>query len=358
MRRCRGGERVSRVFASIALGLIISWSAARLSGSAALDLPAKLTDQEFWRLIEELSEPERAFDGDNLVSNEGGMVRPDLVAQITPGRVFLGVGPDQNFTYLAAIRPPMAFVIDIRRANLHLHLMYKALFELSADRADFVSRLFTKKRPAGLTTASTATELMNAYWEVATEDDAAYAANLQGLQNHLTKVRALPLSQDDLVGIARVYRAFFWYGPRIIYGADTALTYWPPPSSGNYRDLTTQTDAKGQGVSYLGSEERFAFVRDLQRRNLIVPVVGDFAGPKALRAIGSYLKRHKSLVGAFYVSNVETYLWRDGKWPAFCASVAALPTDAASVFIRSSGPAVLEGGMGVVPIAVAVKACR
>ena len=56
------------------------------------------------------------------------------------------MGPEQNFTYIAALEALIAFVIDIRRGNLHLQLMYKALFELSADRAEFFSRLFTKPR--------------------------------------------------------------------------------------------------------------------------------------------------------------------------------------------------------------------
>ena len=76
-------------------------------------------------------------------------VIPDLTRTVKPGRVYLGVGPEQNFTYIAATKPAMAFIIDIRRGNLQLHLMYKALFELSADRAEFVSRLFSLKRPAG-----------------------------------------------------------------------------------------------------------------------------------------------------------------------------------------------------------------
>ena len=69
-----------------------------------------------------------------------------------PGGVYLGVAPDQNFTYMVAVRPRMAFILDIRRGNLLQHLLYKAVFELSADRAEFVSMLFSKPRPAGLKT--------------------------------------------------------------------------------------------------------------------------------------------------------------------------------------------------------------
>ena len=110
-----------------------------------------------------MSEPNGYFRSDNLLSNEIWFqwVIPDLVDAEPPGGVYLGVGPEQNFTYIAALKPKMVFIIDIRRGNLHMHLMYKALFELSADRADFVSRLFTKPRPPGLAAKSTATELQS-----------------------------------------------------------------------------------------------------------------------------------------------------------------------------------------------------
>ena len=103
----------------------------------------------------------------------------------------------------------------------------------------------------------------------------------------------------------------------------------------------TQGDTGGAGLSYLGTEERFQFLKDLESRNLVIPVVGNFAGPKALRAIGRYLKTHGASVTAFYVSNVEGYLRRDGTWPAFCANVATMPLDAASLFIRPSSSVTL-----------------
>src|SRR5207245_2625298 len=125
-------------------------SAPRL---VAADLPARLTDQEFWGLTETLSEAGGFFRSDNFLSNERGyqQIIPDLLERIGPGRggVYLGVGPEQNFAYIVALKPQMAFIIDIRRGNLHEHLLYKALFEMSATRADFLSRLFSRSRPAG-----------------------------------------------------------------------------------------------------------------------------------------------------------------------------------------------------------------
>ncbi len=76
----------------------------------------------------------------------------------------------------------MVFITDIRRGNLHTQLMYKALFEMSADRADFVSRLFSKPRPEGLTAETSASQLMQAYWNVTTSPQAVYDQNLKAIR--------------------------------------------------------------------------------------------------------------------------------------------------------------------------------
>ena len=96
-----------------------------------------------------------------------------------------------------------------------------------------------------------------------------------------------------------------------------------------------QTDWEGAPHSYLASEANFRLLKGMQERNLIVPVVGDFAGPKALRAVGRYMREHGATVSAFYVSNVEQYLFQDGVFDEFVRNVATLPLDASSMFIRS-----------------------
>ena len=127
---------IRRVLALAGVALVIGLSAA------AASLPARLGDQEFWRLVSDSSEPDGTFRSDNLLSNELGFqfVVPELARTTKAGRAYMGVGPEQNFTYIVATKPAMAFIVDIRRGNLDLHLLYKALFEMSVDRADFVSR--------------------------------------------------------------------------------------------------------------------------------------------------------------------------------------------------------------------------
>ena len=148
-----------------ALLIVIIACSLLVVANAARPVPAELSDQQFWDLSKESSEEDGYFRSDNLLSNETTFenILPDLLKTAKQGRVYLGVGPEQNFTYIAALKPTMAFIIDIRHGNLDVHLLYKALFELSKDRAEFVSRLFSRKRPDGLTTSSTASELFRSY---------------------------------------------------------------------------------------------------------------------------------------------------------------------------------------------------
>jgi hypothetical protein len=284
-------------------------------------------------MISDVSEPDGYFRSDNLLSNEAWFqyVIPDLTRTAKTDRVYLGVGPEQNFTYMAALKPKMAFILDIRRGNLELHLMYKALFELSSDRADFVSRLFSRKRPEGLGRQSTATDIFGAFAK-AEPSQALYSENVQAIHERLTSEHGFPLSVEDTRGIEHIYHAFFQFGPNINYASSTGGF---GGSRVTYTDLMTATDEMGRSRSFLATEENFAFLKDLEQKNMVVPVVGNFAGPKAIRAIGQYLKDKQAMVSAFYLSNVEQFLRQDGIWNNFCGNSLALPLDETSMFIRS-----------------------
>jgi hypothetical protein len=325
-----------------ALGLVPSASTVR---AAADTIPARLTDQEFWKLSVDSSEPDGYFRSDNLLSNEIWFqyVIPDLVQRAKPGGVYLGVGPEQNFSYISAIKPKIVFINDVRRGNLHTQLMYKALFELSADRAEFVSRLFTKKRPDGLGPKSTISEIFNAFWNVETSPEPVYRENLKSIQDLLTKKHNLPLTPDDLAGIEYVYYNFYYFGPVINYNSSSGSGSGGRGGGNyvNYADLMVATDAAGVSRSFLANDENFKVLKDLEEKNLVVPVIGNFGGPKALRAIGKWVRDHGATVTAFYLSNVEQYLYQDGIWQNFCGNVASMPLDEPSTFIRSS-----QGGGG------------
>ena len=329
--------------------------AGAYQSAAAGTTPKALTDREFWNLSKDSSEQDGFFRSDNLLSNETSFqyVIPDLLKTVKPGRVYLGVGPEQNFTYISAFRPALAIILDIRHGNLDVQLLYKAIFELSTDRADFVSRLFSRKRPERLTAKSTAAEIFDAFL-TAEGDKALYEENLRVIEDRLTTKHGFPLSDGDREGIRWAFSNFYRFGPAISYGS--SLSAGAPPaivgstggggrgSGATYADLMTADDGQGQHRSFLANEENFAYVKDLEDRNLVVPVVGDFGGDTAIRAVAGYLKRIDASVSAFYLSNVEQFLEQDNKWNKFCTSVSTLSLDDTSVFIRSGRGANGFGG--------------
>jgi hypothetical protein len=108
----------------LVLGLSLSARAPR-PAARGTELPSRLSDRDFWRLVVDSSERDGYFRSDNLTSNEllYQHVIPDLLRRTRPRAVYLGVGPEQNFTYMAAVRPAFAVIFDIRRGNMLVQLM-------------------------------------------------------------------------------------------------------------------------------------------------------------------------------------------------------------------------------------------
>ena len=316
----------------------------------AHSVPARLADSTFWRLMRDLSEPGGWFRSENLVSNETSLqwVIPELTRRVSPGGVYLGVAPDQNFTYIAALRPSIAFVVDIRHQNAMQHLMYKALMEMSVNRAEFLTRLFSRAPLAGVDTASSAVQLFDAVAALPA-DSARFRQNLQAILDRLTRVHRFELSASERASLACVYGAFLQQGPDLTYShssecRDTTVSAFMGAGGAfrggfrmpTYRAMLTETDSAGVNWSYLGSEQRYRALKAMQERNLIVPVTGNFAGPKALRAVGAWAAAHGARVTTFYVSNVEQYLFQQGdEARRFYENVATLPIDSTSTFVRS-----------------------
>jgi hypothetical protein len=341
--------------ATIALPLLViatswsAWPAGAAAGSArqavktsakqtartSSSLPERLGDAGFWKLASDISEPGGYFRiTDNYTSNERevGRLFATLREAGVQGGVYLGVGPEQNFSYIAAIRPVMAFVVDIRRQAVMQHLMFKAVFELARDRADFIALLFSKPRPADLDSTTPIQRIWDAYEGVATDPTLA-ARNSTRIVEHLSRKHGFAFTADESAQLESVLAAFVRFGPAITTRG--AFAFGGGGNNVTFADLTGWSlDAAGQPQSFLSTEEHFRFVKSLQEKNLIVPISGDFAGPKAIRAIGAYLQKHGAVVSAFYLSNVEQYLFQDGKQRAFYDNVATLPVNDQSVFIR------------------------
>lgn len=335
--------RVARLAIRLALTLVLaSPSLASVAGCRRAETFAPLSSDGFWALTTTLSEPPGVFaHSENLVSNESRYAH--TIGGLRPmGGVYIGVGPEQNFSYIARLEPELAFIVDIRRENRALHLWYKALFEISADRVEFLSRLLARERPATADPADSVDALVTAF------DATASSARMRAETDRLVRERLLthhgfPLDAQDVAWIDYAATAFMADGLGIHY----ARSRQGSPPGPAYRRLMTVRDLRGQGRSYLASETAFAIVKALHARNLIVPIVGDFSGPTALRQVGAFVRAHGMTVSAFYGSNVEVYLTRQ-QHAVFCGHLAALPIAARASFI---------GGRGARPLQAKIDTC-
>jgi hypothetical protein len=292
-------------------------------------------DTSFARLIATLSEPGGFFDSDNLISNEASYLHVMGALRRTgvKGGAYIGVGPDQNFSYIAEIQPEVAFIVDIRRDNLLHHLLFKALFANARNRVEYLCLLFGKPAPRDL----------NRWHESTVEQIAEYVdvipAEEEQFEDAADRVRAtvesfgVQLDENDYATIRRFHSAFYQAGLDLRFTSRGRATrrYYP-----TYRMLLLETDLEGQQANFLASEERFGVIKRLEQEGRIIPVVGDLAGEHALAAIGDEIARRGMVVSAFYTSNVEYYLMLDGTFDQFASTVAqSLPFDNSSVMIRS-----------------------
>jgi hypothetical protein len=328
-------------------------------------LPDRLSDEVFWKMIQDFSEEGGFFTSENFSSNERGYetLIPKLAAKLDPGGVYLGVGPEQNFQYIASLKPQMAFIIDIRRQNMIQHLMYKAAFEMAADRAEFLSIVFSRRRPAlnGDVSAITTAQLFNAIASQPKDEELA-EENRKTIKARLS-AHGFNLTPADEQTLDHVFDVFAAYGPYLNYSSNiNGLGQMVQNRGGNnvaYLDLMVLVDNSGVNRSYLASEESFRFMKDLQSRNLLVPVVGNFGGPKAIRAVGQYVREQGATVNVFYLSNVEQYLFSPPQggpqiFREFYENVATLPLHERSTFIRSGNPGGGRGG-GLTPMMSSVR---
>jgi len=306
----------------------------------ALLLPLVLTGAQapratdFSRLVERLSEAGGYFDSDNLVSNETSYlhVLGALRREGVKGGAYLGVGPEQSFSYLAEVEPEVAFIVDVRRDNLLLHLLFKSIFSEAGNRLEYLSLLYGRPPPPDLDAwADRPLDVLLLYIDAVKPDSAWHDRNHARLMARVARW-GVPLSESDRSVLRGFHDEFVASGLEMRFrsrGRPVRLSY---PSA---RQLYLATDLEGRPGSYLATEARWRTVQALQRRDLVVPVVGDLSGPKAIRAIGTYLREQGQSVSVFYLSNVEFYLFRGESFGAFVENVRALPAHPSGTLIRS-----------------------
>ena len=332
MTMIRCALRYNRGFAVCGLLLMATTALAQRPGEAPST--TRTVDTTFAATVARLSEPAEFFDTDNLISNESSYLHviPRLRALGVRGGAYIGVGPDQNYSYIAAIRPAVAYLIDVRRDNLLQHLMYKALFERSRNRMEFLCRWLGRPLPADVGAwTERSIEEMAAYL-ARTSTDSSFAMNEQRALIASAARTGIPLSRKDRDTIARMHATFVREGLTLRFTSFGRPPRWYYPT---LRQLMLERDADGRMASYLVREDDWRFVKSLHAAHRIVPLVGNLAGPTAFPSVAREIAAGGRVVSALYTSNVEFYLWGDGSFGRFAATVAALPRDDRSLIIRS-----------------------
>ena len=295
----------------------------------------RISQAEFGDIIDRLSEPEGYFDTDNFITNETSYqhVIGKLTQDVDRGGVYFGVGPDQNFTYIAHQQPSLAIITDIRRQNMLLHLLFKVLMEESVDRYDFLSLLFSRPRQASWESDQTLRSTLELVRSIP-PDEVLLQTNIAMVEQTLLEKYELNLTDEDLEQIRYVYQTFFDESLSLRFS-----TLGRPSSRyPTLGQLILETDLDGEHQSYLSSEELFLRVKRFQEENRLIPIVGDFAGPAALRAAAGFLKEKGLSVSVFYASNVEFYLFNRSGWQDYVDNVRSFPVRDDAVFIRSYFP--------------------
>jgi hypothetical protein len=326
-------SRTSLFFTGLAL--VLAFTAATLpwtheQSQAATNVDVSIS--EFGRYIQQWSEEEGYFDSDNFISNETSYLHviDQLEKQVKPGGIYLGVGPDQNFSYIVHTRPMLAIITDIRRQNMLEHLWYKALFALSNTRTEYLSLLVSRETPR-VNADATLQQILRAVTASPTSE-ALFQKHLASVKSLLIDKYKLPISPDDVKKIEYVCRTFWEEGLELRFssiGRNNGLNY---PT---FAEMLLETDRQGRQQSYLSSEELFQQLKKFEGENRLIPIVGDFAGPRAFKNVAAFLKANGLRLSTFYTSNVEFYLFNNSDWPRFIANVRSLPAVDDALFIRS-----------------------
>ncbi len=337
-----------RVRAVIVLVLLAMVSAAATGRAAQENGSANYEDSahkagipaaEFARIVKEFSEEGGNYFSENLTSNESAYlyIVDKLAEHGYTGGAYIGVGPEQNFTYIAKVRPSIAFIVDIRRQAMIQHMMFKAIFQRADDRGEFLSILFSKPLagPEAPRRGMDLERVIN-YFDTAESSKKIYSENLRRIVQTIENDFRFPLTSEDRESLEHVFRSFY----EADLTARFAIAGFPySPSRGpqfpTLAHLIYATDGQGKLGNFLAIEQDYDYVRDLHRQNRIIPLVGDFGGRKALAAVANYLRQHHYTLTAYYSSNVEEYLFADDTFAQFAENLRRMPLTHRSLMIRA-----------------------
>lgn len=293
---------------------------------------------EFTQMIKSMSEDEVFFVSENWISNEDRYLYVlNLLDKFKiNGGVYIGVGPEQNYTYISAVKPDLAFIVDVRNRNTLQHLIYKIIFELADTPADFFSLLFSKpiNNSNGPNKHSNINELVN-YFKNTPSSRKMYNETLEKIFNVLTIKYHFEITEYYEQLICYTFATIYRHNLNLDYDGSTLLTKgWTWPT---FAELLQATDIEGKQRNPFNNILEYQYLKKMHFENRIIPITGDFSGKKTLKSIGLYMKEHNLTLSSFYTSNVERYIFHspDSTVDEWVDNVKNIPINNTSIFIRT-----------------------
>lgn len=290
--------------------------------------PEQAQRLEAFRRWFSLSTPGEKFISDNVVSNETCLPQTAAALSRLRGGVYFGVGPEQNFDLIAWSHPRLAFIVDLRRDNALLHLLYKALFESSGSRLEFLSSLLGRPTVSSQSRTEAGADAVIGLAERAAPDREWFESQHRKLAERI-RGYGLGLSAKDFERIHHFHRLFFERQLELHFEMHT-------PNARNYpalRELLTSRSDEGIGT-FLDTEAAFHDVRVMQREHRIIPVVGDVGAEQPLGALAHELSDRQLELSVYYISNVEQYLIGTPSFSGWLRNLALLTQGDQSVILR------------------------
>ena len=287
------------------------------------------------RLIQQLGDkPVGPASADNLMTNEDSIasVVDEIDSKVPAGQVYLGVGPDQNFTLMTHARPAAGFIIDYRRKNQLLHFLHQALLQISESRIEYLENFWARpfSGPRHHQMQLSAEGFMAGFDKVEIDQ--------RKLREVQEKVRVEigrwhELSPDELNEIARIQARLAGPGPEARF---LALKMYP-----TIRQMITGPSRSGKPGHWLADDESYATMRQLSLSGQIYPIAGDWAanaegGETVFSKLAAHLRQESRQVGCYYISDVEFFVFRSGRFSDYLANLALLPWHPGAVVIRTS----------------------
>ena len=312
------------------IGFIFAVSLCFSQITSAQEIPS-ISPEQFTGIMNTISEPGGYYRSDIWVTNEWAylnVIEP-LKELKVQGGVYIGVAANQNFSYIAAIKPELAFIVDIRHQNRMQHLMYKVMFELAETRTEFLSLLFARPLDGDNIPGkdSDVNRLVDFFYTVQSDRN-MFTETLDRIIEILITKYKFELNEQDRWELNNVMNAFYIYNLSITSGGSWGR------NRPTLADLMILEDPQGKQLNIFNRRDDYLFVRNMHIENKIIPVTGNFAGTGALLRLAEYLKERNLTVSAFYVSNVEQYLFQDGIFANWARNVKKLPINDKSIFIR------------------------